>query len=360
MKPRLLVVDLHHLGDAVLSLPFVRGAARTHEVHVLCRPAVRQVFQIVSPQPVIHVWDPPWAEERSCSIRAALDASRTQGVILRPLGFAAAVGVWADVRTEILMAATRAARRVGFPVTSANYYAADIPWRRHRRLGGRFVEAVWRLIPGQEPLLTDELHCTSAREAHSLRWQQAAAALGVVCDASTPWLETPAAPPSEIIPLRQTGRQILAVHAHARLPSKQWPLSRWRELLGRPDITERLALVEILPAGAEPVSGAAAVRVSTPTVADLAAVLAVADAVLCHDSLPSHLAAALGKPVVAIFGSGEPDWFAPWNNRERVVHKRICPLHPCIDRCGMDRYLCLESITVDDVAAQLARLPSNP
>jgi hypothetical protein len=24
-----------------------------------------------------------------------------------------------------------------------------------------------------------------------------------------------------------------------------------------------------------------------------------------------------GKPVVTIFGSGEPDWFAPWNNRQR-------------------------------------------
>ena len=41
MKPRLLIVELHHLGDAVLSLPFVRAAARTHEVHVLCRPAAR-------------------------------------------------------------------------------------------------------------------------------------------------------------------------------------------------------------------------------------------------------------------------------------------------------------------------------
>ena len=77
---------------------------------------------------------------------------------------------------------------------------------------------------------------------------------------------------------------------------------------------------------------------------------------LCHDSLPAHLAAALGKRVVTIFGSGEPDWFAPWSNRDRVVQQRVCPLHPCVDRCGMDSYLCLDAVKTTDVLAQLQRL----
>jgi ADP-heptose:LPS heptosyltransferase len=72
------------------------------------------------------------------------------------------------------------------------------------------------------------------------------------------------------------------------------------------------------------------------------------------------LAAALGRPVIAVFGSGEPDWFAPWNNRDRVVQRRGCPLHPCIDRCGMDSYLCLDAISTNDVLAQLQRLKMAP
>jgi heptosyltransferase-2 len=84
--------------------------------------------------------------------------------------------------------------------------------------------------------------------------------------------------------------------------------------------------------------------------------LAGCDAVLCHDSFPAHLAAALGKPVVTIFGSGEPDWFAPFNNRQRVVQKRVCPLHPCIDRCGMPRYICLDEIQPAEVLRQLELL----
>ena len=46
MKSRLLVVELHHLGDAVMSLPFVRGAQQRFEVHVLCRPATRAVYEL--------------------------------------------------------------------------------------------------------------------------------------------------------------------------------------------------------------------------------------------------------------------------------------------------------------------------
>jgi ADP-heptose:LPS heptosyltransferase len=360
MKPRLLVVELHHLGDAVLSLPFVRGASRTHDVHVLCRPAVREIFDLLSPRPAIHVWEPPWANDRPCPAWTALDAARTEGKVLRPLGFAAAVCVWADVRTELLMTETRAPRRVGFPVTPANYYAADIPWRRHLRIGGRLIETAWQMTPGHARLLTDELHCRANPQLHLARWTQAADALGVTVDESVPWFPAGAAPSPDVNDLRRGGRQILAVHAQARVPSKQWPHARWRELLARPTTAGRFAVLEILPPGAEGLGGTDSVAVSTPSVAHLAATLASADAVLCHDSLPAHLAAALGKPVVTIFGSGEPDWFAPWRNRDRVVQRRVCPLHPCIDRCGMDRYLCLESIPVDDVAAQLDNLPRKP
>jgi ADP-heptose:LPS heptosyltransferase len=133
-------------------------------------------------------------------------------------------------------------------------------------------------------------------------------------------------------------------------------MARWRELVNLPQVTSRFGLLEILPTGDEPVTPEHVRKLNTPDLASLVAALQGADAVLCHDSLPAHLAAALGKPVVAIFGSGEPDWFAPWNNRDRVVQRRVCPLHPCIDRCGMDSYLCLDAVEMKDVLAQLERL----
>lgn len=349
MKPGLLVVELHHLGDAVMSLPFVRGAQERFDVHVLCRPAAKPVYELLAGAPRLHAWEPPWAQDRAGGPWQAVIAARDEGRVLRPLAFDTAVCVWADARAAILMAETGAARRVGFPMTRRNYYAADLPWRRHRRWTGRALESVWGALHPGKPLLTQWLHREAPSQSHLRCWEQIAESLGVACDYSVPWMKTSDTP-------GRGGRPVLAVHAHARVPSKQWPLARWRELIASPAVADRFDLVEILPPGADPVTSEPARQEATPDLVSLVGVLQGADAVVCHDSLPAHLAAALGKPVVTIFGSGEPDWFAPWNNRDRAVQRRVCPLHPCIDRCGMDSYLCLDAVRVGDVSAQLQRL----
>jgi len=353
MKPRLLIVELHHLGDAVMSLPFVRGAQEKFEVHILCRPATRSVYGLLAEPPLIHTWEPPWTDDEPCGAWRAVIAARDEGRVLRPLEFAAAACVWADARAEILMAETDATQRIGFPMTRGNYYAADLPWRRNRRWLGRVLESFWQAAHPGRPLLTQWLHRETPRQSHLRCWEQIAGVLGFACDYSVPWVKCPPAP-------RRGDRPGLAVHAHARVPSKQWPRARWCELLNSPAIADRFDLLEILPPNTDPVTTDKVRKIHTPDLASLIAALQGADAVLCHDSLPAHLAAAIGKPVVTIFGSGEPDWFAPWNNRDRVVQKRTCPIHPCIDRCGMDSYLCLEAVGVNDVLAQLKRLDLTP
>ena len=353
MKPRLLVVELHHLGDAVMSLPFVRGARENFEVHVLCRPSAAAIYELLAKPPEIHTWEPPWADGRECGAMAAVGGAQAEGRKLSPLGFDTAVGVWADARAEILMAETGAKRRIGFPMTRANYYAADLPWRAKRLWAGRVLEKIRALVRPGRPLLTTWLHRESASQSHMRCWEQIAAATGTTCDDSLPWIMC--RPSQEVNALRVPGKKLLAVHAQARLPSKQWPAEKWRTLLSGPILGEHFVPFEILPrAGETRAEGISSVV--TPGIMDLASAIAASDALLCHDSLPGHLAAALGKPVVTIFGSGEPDWFAPWNNRERAVQRRVCPMHPCIDRCGMDSYLCLDAITVDDVLGKLMEL----
>lgn len=185
-------------------------------------------------------------------------------------------------------------------------------------------------------------------------WEQLAQALGITCDYSVPWVAASTSDTPGNIP-EPGKKKLLAIHAHARLPSKQWPMHKWRELCSLPPIHNAFSLLEIVPPdGKACLEDISFVKTSGP--AALASALATADALVCHDSFPAHLAAALGKPVVTVFGSGEPDWFAPWNNRARAVQRRVCPLHPCIDRCGMDSYLCLDAIRVDDVAAETMKL----
>jgi ADP-heptose:LPS heptosyltransferase len=322
---------------------------------VLCRAASSAVYQLLAHPPIIHAWEPPWGDDQPFDLWQALAAARRKGRTLRMLSFDAAVCAWADARVEILMAETRATRRVGFPMTRGNYYAAKLPWRQRRRFFGRALEILWRALHPNTPLLTQWLHRESPRQPHFRCWQQIAEALDVPYDVSVPWIAA-----KDNTAQQRGPRPVLAVHAHARLPSKQWPLHRWRELAAATPLTEKFEIVEILPEGADPVTPDKVRKISTPSLVSLVTALQGADAVVCHDSFPAHLAAALGKPVVTIFGSGEPDWFAPWNNRDHVVQRRVCPLHPCIDRCGMDSYLCLDTVASGDVLTQLERLSLIP
>lgn len=74
-----------------------------------------------------------------------------------------------------------------------------------------------------------------------------------------------------------------------------------------------------------------------------------------NDSGAMHVAAAVGVPVVAVFGSTDPNGTAPVTSRRRVIqHPVACS--PCFLReCPID-HRCMERVTVEDVREAAARL----
>jgi heptosyltransferase-3 len=90
---------------------------------------------------------------------------------------------------------------------------------------------------------------------------------------------------------------------------------------------------------------------------ELGALTARAKLFIGVDSMPMHLAAAMGTPAVALFGpSGEQEW-RPW----RVAHRVVTSGHPCRpcgnDGCGGGKLSeCLTTLSVDDVHAAVQDL----
>jgi heptosyltransferase-2 len=77
--------------------------------------------------------------------------------------------------------------------------------------------------------------------------------------------------------------------------------------------------------------------------------LAQASLVICNDSGLMHVAAALAKPTLAIFGSSSPDFTPPLSGQAVVVRRQL-PCSPCFKRvCPLGHNDCLESITPEDV-----------
>jgi heptosyltransferase II len=71
---------------------------------------------------------------------------------------------------------------------------------------------------------------------------------------------------------------------------------------------------------------------------------------ITNDSGLMHAAAALGVPLVALFGSTDPVATGPFTDRATVLHHPR-PCSPCFQRtCSLD-YACLTEITVAETAA---------
>lgn len=340
MKPRLAVFELHHLGDAVLALPFLRAARKRFEPLLICRPNVAAFLAEALPNVPSHAVSDFWP--------ARFDYVRRQ---LR-LGPRDAVAcVWADPRVQTLMAVSGAGIRAGFAVNARNVLAPAIPRRARRLAAGKLFSRALETVL-RRPLLTPPLDKKNPSQHQLESWCQLANSLGFAPDESLPWIES-------VGERRQRNSPpVFIVHAGGRLPTKRWPVDRFEQVL-REFFAPRGIPVRIVAAPGEPFPRPFAsnqIVVATPSFRELIEVIDAADAVLANDSFPAHLAAALGKPVVTIFGSGEPGWFAPFGNARNALTTSACAHRPCIDHCVMPRLICLESISTAAVCSALQRV----
>jgi heptosyltransferase II len=84
--------------------------------------------------------------------------------------------------------------------------------------------------------------------------------------------------------------------------------------------------------------------------------MSLADAVVSNDSGLMHVAAALARPLAAIYGSSDPGFTPPLNRNSQVLHLGL-ECGPCFKReCPEGHLKCLRGIEVGKVAAALQRL----
>ena len=104
-------------------------------------------------------------------------------------------------------------------------------------------------------------------------------------------------------------------------------------------------------------------RFSTPTIGrewmigelgDAVALIALADAVVTNDSGMMHVAAALERPQVALYGPSDPHFTPPLNPRARILRLGI-ECSPCRQReCPLGHHRCLVDLKPEQVVEALA------
>src|SRR5438067_1429849 len=135
-------------------------------------------------------------------------------------------------------------------------------------------------------------------------------------------------------------------------PAKRWPY--FAELAARLDA--RVVLLGSPHDAAAGANVAGTNLIGKTTLDEAIDIIAGAERVVSNDSGLMHIAASLGRPLVALFGSSSPEKTPPQAGASRVLWLKI-ECSPCYQReCPLGHFRCMRELSVDRVLAELGRL----
>jgi lipopolysaccharide heptosyltransferase III len=168
------------------------------------------------------------------------------------------------------------------------------------------------------------------------------------------------------------GREYAIVHPTALYATKQWSAENFARLGAY--LESEAGLLPVYSCGpneagvlhaVERAAGTQIVRLESSSLGEFAAALEGARIFVGNDSGPAHMAAALARPVVVIFGSSSSVIWGPWprdtvGNSSRIVQNPY-DCNPCPgDRCyQFERPECILSVTFEQVRAAVAEVLRN-
>jgi len=152
-------------------------------------------------------------------------------------------------------------------------------------------------------------------------------------------------------------RGFIVLNPGAAWPNKRWPPERFGALAAAlRDRTGLRSLVtwgpserELANAVVSASAGAASLAPAT-SVSDLAVLMREAALVVAGDTGPLHIAAAMGTPLVGLYGPTWPERNGPWDPKDVVISRaNACVCHH--KRQCLRGAPCINEITLDEVVA---------
>ena len=209
----------------------------------------------------------------------------------------------------------------------------------------------------------------SSPQTHAVDWYLAVLrALGVPVHFNFEWLPKREDVARDMDALWSfNGRPTIALLPGARWENKRWPTRHFQELVARLRSSHADLQFVILGGKSDPPLAEIISSVAPDTTLDLTGrtslpqmveVLRQCRAVVTNDTGPMHVAAALGKPVVGIFGPTNPSRTGPYGQMDRALQRRDLPCVPCMKAsCSFHEPLaCLTGISPQQVSEEVLAL----
>jgi heptosyltransferase-2 len=336
---RLLIIRLDRLGDVVLSTSVAQELRRQFPqavIAMMVRPACREVVEGHPALDAVLLYDKEGAQR---SVWDTIQFARR----LRRQAFDAALILHPTTRSHWIPWLAGIPVRIGYDRKCSWLLTHRAP---HRKQEGARHEAAYALellqVLGlqteQPPTPLVRVSPTAAARAERL-------------------LAAAAVAPSD---------HLIAIHPSASCPSKRWLPERFAQVADR--LIEQAQVKVLLVAGPDGASHARATEAAMRhrpinlagklSVGELAAVLQRCRLLVSNDSGPVHVAAAVGTPVVAIFGRNQPGLsstrWGPLGAGHLVLQKDVGCVTCLAHRCDIG-FLCLSELSVEEVAQAALR-----
>jgi len=336
-RSRILVIRLRSIGDIVLLTPALQ-LLKSWRPDLVVSVLVEERFrELLEGNPDVD--EILYPDEGPIKIASRLGAALT----LRRRKFAVCVNLHGGPTSRFLARACGARSTVGFAhFRSPQQYQILIPDARlildqpslhtaeHQACAFFYLGLPRQEIPRARIFVRGE---------HKAWWDERRANLGLV-----------------------PGREYAMVHPTALYATKQWAAEKFAQLAVA--LEREMGLKPVFSCG--PGEGAvldAVQRASSSTIrrlensglGQLSAAFAEARLFVGNDSGPAHMAAALGRPVVVIFGSSSSAIWGPWPrqscNPPAAVVQNFYECNPCPgDRCyRFERPECILTVSLEQV-----------
>ena len=333
----ILIVRLGALGDIVHTIPAaaaLRAAFPRSRIDWLVEAKHRAVLDLVMGLDRVVALE-------GRSLAAWADVVRRE----REVAYDIALDFQGLMKSAVLARASGAARVAGF--------------------------SVWHLREkGARPFYSETDSTDGDDRAHVV-WKNLRLLRVVGIDAAQvafPLRAVPSDPRDEVV-AAHGARKFALINPGAAWPNKRWPPAQFGEVAAFLREVRGLSSVVLWGPGEEALAQAVvdasggAARLAPPTaIADVVALSREAALVVSGDTGPLHIAAAVGTPVVAVFGPTDPQRNGPWSASDVTVSRfESCACH--YDRQCSQAAWCLDGVTVAEVTAaiqqRLGRAPAG-
>jgi len=369
---KILLIKLSAVGDVIHTIPVLNKLRRRYpaaRIDWLVTPAIAELLQH---NPAItnirefqrEDWSRPWRA-------TPLLGSARLALALRATGYDLVIDMHGQMRTAAFVLATGAPVRIGFDRPRAAVWDASprvFPpqARRHAWQGAR--EGSWLAYTHHIAVPTLDLHAVD-------RYLGIGPLLGLDTDPADFSFPIPPEAVNRIGALIEyygIDRKKLALLAPGTIwETKQWRYAGFAEvarhflqkgfavaLAGAARERAVCAEVEKLAPGVINLAG-------ETTLSELAALVRRATICVTNDSGPMHLAVALDRPVVSVFGPTDPIWIGPYGRADAVLQARLS-CSPCylrqLSRCR-HAHACMHDVTapavIERAEAEMRRRPEN-